>query len=53
MKEERDVKKDVFLKDKATIELEKELLQQLKEQVDEQLQTLSMRVIQVSVEQAK
>jgi hypothetical protein len=28
---------NVFLKDKATIESEKELLQQLREQVDEQL----------------
>ncbi|KAG0566794.1 hypothetical protein KC19_7G088400 [Ceratodon purpureus] len=52
-KEEKDADKDVLLKDKATVESEKELLQHLRAEVDEQLRTLSMRVMQISVEQEK
>lgn len=51
MKSERDAEKGVLLKDKAAVESEKELLGHLKEQVDEQLQALTTREMQVSIEQ--
>jgi small-conductance mechanosensitive channel len=53
MKEERDSEMDVLWKDKAAVEAERELLQHIRQQVAEQLQALSTRVMQVSIEQEK